>query len=287
MTARLPARHDDEQSAPGWGRLLVVVAVPAEASAVLRGLGRSEGVAEPDPVPVPGGELHRVEHPSGVTVDVLAGGVGPAAAASAASAALAVGSYDLVVSAGIGGGFAPQAPVGATVVAEAIVAADLGAETPEGFADVTELGFGTVRHTPAPAAVALATEALASQALGAAADAAAPTASTAPATSTAVPAVVTGTVLTVSTVTGSAERAAALIARHPRAVAEAMEGFGVAEAAARHGVPAFELRTVSNPVGPRDRAAWRIGEALAALERAFAALPYPELLTTSKEARRG
>lgn len=269
MTARLPARHDDEQPAPGWGRLLVVVAVPAEASAVLRGLGRSEDVAGPGPVPVPGGELHRAEHPSGVTVDVLAGGVGPAAAASAASAALAVGRYDLVVSAGIGGGFAPRAPVGATVVAEAIVAADLGAETPEGFTDVTELGFGTVLHTPAPAAVALAAEAL-----GAAATPAAPT-------------VVTGTVLTVSTVTGSAERAAALIARHPRAVAEAMEGFGVAEAAARHGVPAFELRTVSNPVGPRDRAAWRIGEALAALERAFAALPYPELLTTSKEARRG
>ncbi|MFE2724902.1 futalosine hydrolase [Kitasatospora sp. NPDC059327] len=278
MTARL---HDDEQSAPGRGRLLVVVAVPAEASAVLRGLGRSAAGAEPGAVPVPGGELRRAEHPSGVTVDVLAGGVGPAAAASAASAALAVGRYDLVVSAGIGGGFAPAAPVGATVVAEAIVAADLGAETPEGFADVTELGFGTVLHSPAPAAVALAAEALGTAAAaGTDADADADAGAGAAT-------VVTGTVLTVSTVTGSAERAAALLARHPRAVAEAMEGFGVAEAAARHGVPAFELRTVSNPVGPRDRAAWRIGEALAALERAFAALPYPELLTTSKEAHRG
>ncbi|WP_329489175.1 futalosine hydrolase [Kitasatospora sp. NBC_01246] len=264
MTVRL---HDDEQSAPRRGRLLVVVAVPAEAAAVLRGLGHREDGAEAAPVPVPGGGLHRAEHPSGVTVDVLAGGVGPAAAASAASAALAVGQYDLVLSAGIGGGFAPAAPVGATVLAEAIVAADLGAETPEGFADVTELGFGTVRHTPARAAVARAAEAL-----GAAAG-------DSP--------VVTGTVLTVSTVTGSAARAAALTARHPDAVAEAMEGFGVAEAAARHGVPVFELRTVSNPVGPRDRAAWRIGEALAALERAFTALPYPELLTTSEEARRG
>ncbi|MFI6848727.1 futalosine hydrolase [Kitasatospora sp. NBC_00085] len=249
MTARLP---DDEQSAPERGRLLVVVAVAAEAEAVLRGLG---GAARS--LPLPGGELHRAVHPSGVTVDVLAGGVGPAAAAAAASAALAAHRYDAAVSAGIGGGFAPQAPVGATVLADAIVAADLGAETQDGFTDVTELGFGTVRHTPAPAAVALAAEALGA---------------------------VTGTVLTVSTVTGSAGRAAALTARHPGAVAEAMEGFGVAEAAARHGVPAFELRTVSNPVGPRDRAAWRIGEALAALERAFAALPHPEFL---KEARRG
>ncbi|WP_406202118.1 futalosine hydrolase [Kitasatospora sp. NBC_01560] len=248
MTERLSG----EQPAPERGRLLVVVAVDAEAQAVLRGLTGPVRV-----LPLPGGELHRAAHASGVPVDVLAGGVGPAAAAAAASAALAAHRYDLVVSAGIAGGFAPQAPVGATVVAAAVVAADLGAQTPEGFADVTELGFGTVRHTPAPAAVALV-----AAALGA----------------------VTGTVLTVSTVTGSAERAAALSARHPDAVAEAMEGFGVAEAAARYGVPAFELRTVSNPVGPRDRAAWRIGEALAALERAFAALPCPEFL---KEARRG
>ncbi|MCG6495073.1 futalosine hydrolase [Kitasatospora sp. A2-31] len=254
MTVRLPG----EQSAPEQGRLLVVVAVPAEAEAVLRGL---PGSAEP--APLPGGGLHRVRHADGPEVDVLAAGVGPAAAAAGASAALAAHRYDAVVSAGIAGGFAPRAPIGATVLAGAMVAADLGAETPEGFADVTELGFGTVRHTPPPTAVALAAEALAAGAAGP---------------------VVTGTVLTVSTVTGSGERAAALTARHPDAAAEAMEGFGVAEAAARHGVPAFELRTVSNPVGPRDRAAWRIGEALAALERAFAALPCPEFL---KEARRG
>jgi futalosine hydrolase len=50
-----------------------------------------------------------------------------------------------------------------------------------------------------------------------------------------------------------------------------MEGFGVAEAAAAHDVPVLELRTVSNEVGPRDRAAWRIPEALAALGTACAA----------------
>ncbi|MCU7823329.1 futalosine hydrolase [Kitasatospora sp. DSM 101779] len=223
-------RHDDEQSGPPAG-LLVVVAVQAEADAVLRGLDRA-GAA-------------------GVPVEVLAGGVGPAAAAAATAVALASGRFRLAVSAGIAGGFAPHAPVGGTVVASEIVAADLGAQTPEGFRDVGELGFGSVRHRPAPGAVALAAKAL---------DA------------------VTGPVLTVSTVTGSAERAAALAARHPGAAAEAMEGFGVAEAAARFGLPVLEIRTVSNPVGPRDRAAWRIGEALGALERAFAVLPYPELL---------
>ncbi|MFC5663658.1 futalosine hydrolase [Kitasatospora misakiensis] len=250
----MPVRLPDEQPGPARARLLVVVAVPAEADAVLRGLGGLGAAAER--VPLPGGALDRVALPCGATVDVLAGGVGPGAAAAAAATALTAARYDLVVSAGIAGGFAPRAPIGATVLATGIVAADLGAETPEGFADVTELGFGTVRHTPAPAAVALAAEALRAAGAGP---------------------VATGTVLTVSTVTGSAGRAAALTARHPDAVAEAMEGFGVAEAADRHGVPAFELRTVSNPVGPRDRTAWRIGEALGALERAFAALPYPAL----------
>ncbi|MFI9323359.1 futalosine hydrolase [Kitasatospora aureofaciens] len=253
MTAHVVDAHPGEPG-PGRARLLVVVAVPAEAEAVLRGL---PGGAEA--LPLPGGVLHRC---AGAPVDVLAAGVGPAAAAAAASAALAARPYGLVASAGIAGGFAPHAPVGATVLADAIVVADLGAETPEGFADVTELGFGTVRHTPPPAVVALAGKALGTRDVDA----------------------VTGPVLTVSTVTGSAERASALAARHPGAAAEAMEGFGVAEAAARYGVPVFELRTVSNPVGPRDRAAWRIGEALAALERAFAALPVRELI---EEAGRG
>ena len=254
MTARTT---DDEQPGLPEAGLLVVVAVPAEAEAVLRGLGGAVAT-----LPLPGGALHRAEPVPGVTVDVLAAGVGPAAAAAGAATALALHRYALVVSAGIAGGFAPHAPVGSVVVADAIVAADLGAETPEGFADVTELGFGTVRHTPPPAAVALAADALAAHS----------------------PAATTGAVLTVSTVTGGAARAAALAARHPGAAAEAMEGFGVAEAAARHGLPVLEIRAVSNAVGPRDRSAWRIGEALGALERAFAALPYPELL---KEVHRG
>ncbi|WP_031063849.1 futalosine hydrolase [Streptomyces sp. NRRL WC-3742] len=263
MTVQTPETHR-EQSGPERARLLVVVAVPAEAQAVLRGL--SGGAEAAEELALPGGGLHRSR---AAAVDVLAAGVGPAAAAAAASAALAARPYALVVSAGIAGGFAPHAPVGATVLAEAIVAADLGAQTDEGFADVTELGFGTVRHTPPPAVLALAAGALSAPVPGLASG------------------LVLGPVLTVSTVTGTAERAAALAARHPGAAAEAMEGFGVAEAAARHGLPALELRTVSNPVGPRDRAAWRIGEALAALERAFAALPVPELIELTEEAGRG
>ncbi|MEU4729092.1 futalosine hydrolase [Streptomyces sp. NPDC023588] len=219
-------------------RALVVTAVAAEADSVTTGLTPHPDTPGPEPRTLPGGYLvHRRDLP-GIAFDVLAGGVGPAAAAAGTATALALGDYSLVVSAGIGGGFAPAAPLGSLVVADAIVAADLGADTPEGFIDVQKLGFGHSVHLP-PAELA----ARAAEATGA----------------------LLAPVLTVSTVTGTAARAAELSARHPLAGAEAMEGFGVAEAAAAHGLPVLEIRAVSNAVGPRDRAAWRIGDALAAL----------------------
>ncbi|MBO9608188.1 MAG: futalosine hydrolase [Paenibacillaceae bacterium] len=209
------------------GRILIMTAVEAERDAVLRGLRGADGV------------------------DVRLAGVGPALAAARTAAALAGGAYRLAISAGIGGGFAGRAAVGTLAVASAIVAADLGAETPDGFRGVDELGFGSTR-VPVDAALAeRLTAALREAGLAACC----------------------GPVLTVSTATGTAATTAELQARVPGAVAEAMEGFGVAAAAADNGVPALELRAISNAVGPRDRSAWRIGDALAALEAASVHLP--------------
>ena len=240
-------------------RVLVATAVPAERDAVARAFpgaavrevpggsgGRGEGIV-----------LHRITGASAgvsgvshVSFDLLAAGVGPARAAAATATALTAAAlgghpYGLVLCAGIGGGFPPDAPVGSLVVADEITAADLGAETADGFVPVTELGFGTVTHRPPNSLVRDLAEATGAR---------------------------IGAVLTVSTVTGTAARAAALRTRHPSALAEGMEGFGIAEAAAAHGVPVAEIRAVSNPVGPRDRAAWRIGDALAALTAAFGKL---------------
>ena len=89
---------------------------------------------------------------------------------------------------------------------------------------------------------------------------------------TALPRAVVGDVLTLATVTGTAGTAARLAEAHPAAVAEAMEGFGVACAAATAGVPFAELRTVSNVIGPRDRSAWRLADAFAALTTAAKSL---------------
>lgn len=198
-------------------QILVVTAVEAEREAVQRGLD---------------GDGRFV---------VIAGGVGPAAAAASTARELAHGAYGLVVSAGIGGGFAGRAAVGTIVVADAVVAADLGAQTAEGFRSVDELCFGSTRiHTHPELSAALA-EAIREGGLPAA----------------------TGTVLTVSTVTGTAQTADELASRVPGAAAEAMEGFGVATAAQLYELPVAEIRAISNTVGPRDRDAWRIGEALA------------------------
>jgi futalosine hydrolase len=199
--------------------LLVVTAVAAEADAVRAGAD-----------------------PRRVVVEVV--GVGPAAAAAGTARLLAAGRYRAVVSAGIAGGFPGRAPVGSTVLATRSIAADLGAESPDGFLAVEELGFGVSVLPADPTLFAELTGAL----TGA----------------------LTGDVLTLATVTGTAETAATLAERHPGAVAEAMEGFGVAVAAA--GLPFAELRTIANPIGPRDRASWRLREALDALSTASAAL---------------
>jgi futalosine hydrolase len=199
--------------------LLVVTAVAAEAEAVRAG-------ADPD------------------HVVVEAVGVGPAAAAAGTARLLATGSYRAVISAGIAGGFAGRAPVGATVIGSRSIAADLGAESPGGFLPVEELGFG-LSVLPA--------DPLLLKGLAAA-----------------LPTAIVGDVLTLATVTGTAATATALQRRFPHAAAEAMEGFGVAVAAA--GLPFAELRTISNPIGPRDRASWRLREAFEALSTASATL---------------
>lgn len=49
---------------------------------------------------------------------------------------------------------------------------------------------------------------------------------------------------------------------------EAMEGFGVLRAAQRAGVPALEVRTISNAIEETDRTRWRFEEAFAALRAA-------------------
>lgn len=183
--------------------------------------------------------------------DVQLAGVGAPSAAARTAAALASGPYSLVISAGIGGGFPDAAPLEALVIATSIVAADLGAETPGGFSSVEELGFGSNRIEVDASRVNRLIQSLQAADI----------------------VVCSGPILTVSTATGTATTASRLADRIPGATAEAMEGYGVAVAAHALGLPVLELRTISNAVGPRDRDAWKIPQALHTLKTTFSILP--------------
>jgi futalosine hydrolase len=68
--------------------------------------------------------------------------------------------------------------------------------------------------------------------------------------------------LSVAAAAGSASEAAARRARHPEAAGEEMEGYAVAVATGLFGVDLTIVRGFSNAAGDRDRAGWRMDEAL-------------------------
>lgn len=205
-------------------RVLVMTAVEAEKQAVLRGISGDS------------------------RFEVMVAGVGPIAAAVSTTTVLvsAASGYDLVVSAGIGGGFAHRAEIGSIVVGSEVIAADLGAQTLDGFSSMDDLGFGTNKGLIDQKLASRLADRLSARGVSA----------------------YYGPILTLSTATGTAATATELAQRVSGAAAEAMEGYGVAAAANSRGIPFIEIRAISNLVGPRDRAAWRIGDALAALEAA-------------------
>lgn len=220
-------------------RIAIVTAVAAERDAVARGVGVSERL-QAGPFETVSGVVR-----GAADLVVLAAGVGPAAAAAAAMA-LALDGVDILISAGVAGGFAGRAAIGEIVVATAAVAADLGAESEQGFLDLADLGFGAARFAVDGAASAHTAERLGAHGIAAR----------------------RGPIVTVSCATGTDERAGELAARYD-AAAEAMEGAGVAHVATLMGIPFLEIRAVSNIVGRRDPLSWDLPAAIAALERAM------------------
>ncbi|MDV6373321.1 futalosine hydrolase [Deinococcus arenicola] len=178
---------------------------------------------------------------------VVVSGVGVVAAALATMRALAEEGAGLVISAGIGGAY-PSSGLrsGDLAISSRIIQADLGAWDGQQFLDFDELGLSILPDSSHAGRFA---------AWGAAPEIARRTGAE------------VGPMLTLSSVTGSAEAAAALEARFPGALTEGMEGAGIAHAALLAGLPVLEVRGVSNAVGPRDRAAWQIAQALQATRR--------------------
>jgi futalosine hydrolase len=154
----------------------------------------------------------------------------------------------LVISAGIAGGFAGRIAVGGLAIADRITFADLGARVDTGFLTLNEMGLR--QESSYPVADSRVRERLAASSL----------------------AVVCGEVLTLACMTGTDDDGEQLASRNPHAIAEAMEGFGVAAAARDAGVPYAEIRAISNPIGKRDPTTWNMQGAFDALAEAFAVL---------------
>lgn len=224
-------------------RILVATAVAQEQEALQRGLERYYQESD--------------SFNPGIDIEVV--GVGPAQAAACTAKILAENRmkcaeedrYTFVISAGIAGGFAEHIREGEVAIASEIVAVDLGVETADGFQFVNELGFGSARMATDQHIVATIAERLERHALSA----------------------IVGPIGTVSTATGTQETADERRRRVPGVVAEAMEGYGVAVAAQSFNLPVLEIRSISNRVGPRDRSAWKMKEAFAALEQIGFILP--------------
>jgi futalosine hydrolase len=164
-------------------------------------------------------------------VDVVAVGVGPVEAAFGTARALAAKPYTAVINAGIGGGFRDRCTVGDVVVCSREDFADLGLE--DGSAFPLPGGLELVRHVEADAALLQ------------------------PFLAGLIP-VIVGRGVTSATVTSTTARALALAYRF-RSDVESMEGFAVLRAAQAAGVPAIEIRGVSNLVGERASNEWDFG----------------------------
>ncbi|HZW28401.1 MAG TPA: futalosine hydrolase [Trueperaceae bacterium] len=179
----------------------------------------------------------------GVPVVLAATGLGKANAAAAVAALVAGsgGAVRAVVQVGVGGAY-PGAvvPVGAAALADSELDLDLG------------LG----RHPDWEGLEALAVPGDATRNL---LDLSGPALEAASA-ATGLRALPFATSDAVTADAGSA----AYLARRFGVAVESMEGVGAARAAAALGVPFVEVRGVSNAVGERDKAAWRLRDAVAA-----------------------
>lgn len=179
----------------------------------------------------------------GLAIQALCG-FGPVAAAARSAQLLGRLRPARVLLVGIAGSFDPRAhPVAEATVFTRCALEGVGAGEGEGFRDPPALGFaqwpGGDDEAPVGCELPLA----------------------------APPGVPEALLLTTCAASGSPEHAARRRERWPAARAEDMEAFGVALACALFGVPLCVVRGLSNEVGDRDSARWRIPAALAAARR--------------------
>jgi futalosine hydrolase len=176
---------------------------------------------------------------------VIVSGIGRTNAAAATTEAIVKARdrspFDAVINAGIAGALpGAELKIGDVLVASRCMYVEEGIITARGFADMSSIGFhlGDFEGNAVPVDERL-LDALS-------------------------PKFAIGPIATVATCSGTAS-AAAEVVRRTGALAEAMEGAAVVHAARRLGVPAIEVRAISNTTGDRTEQAWNPEAALAAL----------------------
>lgn len=178
-------------------------------------------------------------------VQVCITGVGLLAATYQLTRALAEHSIGFVIGAGIAGAFSRDIHLSECVIVQSEQLADFGAEDGETFLDAFSMGLANSAEAPFTQGRLVN-----------------------PMETSPFPAGhlrhVSG--LTVLTVSGYEPTIAERVARYGADV-ESMEGAALHYACGRLGVAYIQLRAISNYVTRRDRSAWKMGEAIAALNK--------------------
>lgn len=167
-------------------------------------------------------------------VKLLQTGIGPVNAAFAVTRFLMRNRVDAVINCGVGGAYpGSDLETGSAVCAVTETYGDLGAGSPDGFLDMKALGFPLIGGDE-PLFNELPLDLF-------------PAARRVP-------------FVTCATCTGTDDVAQMLVAR-TGGVVESMEGAAVVHVARLMGVMVGEVRGISNPVGNRNKARWRLREA--------------------------
>lgn len=216
----------------GVSLTLLVVAAPAEARAVLRGLDADEALADVQWQP----------HRAGSSHVVLITGVGKANAAGAVGRFADPREHTQIVSLGVAGALpGAKVAIGDSVLGTDSLYGDEGLESEQGFFDCGAMGFpllptGEDSFKPDSrlfeSLLPLSTH--------------------------------QGPIATISTCSGT-EALAEQVRERTGAIAECMEGAAVGQVAARLGIPFAELRIISNTTGQRSRQVWDLQAALSRL----------------------
>jgi futalosine hydrolase len=178
----------------------------------------------------------------GHSVEVVITGVGLLHTSYRLTSCLRQHRPDLMLQAGIGGSFSSSLSPGQVVLVGQEIVGDLGVEEDRVFKDVTDMGFLPANEFP------YANKWLVNAQVAQWAHPGLP--------------VVKG--ITVNEITTRPERIALLQQKYAASV-ESMEGAAFHYVALQEGIPFLQLRAISNFVGERDKAKWRIKEAITGL----------------------